>query len=201
MKYASALSGCVGRRFELRSSNQAEVKQLQFETTETKLVLDCHEFFIISQDVFVDEGATQSAFDMERLLTDGIALETGEEIPHAHHHPSVGTRVESNIASSERLPYTVLASDEIDDSGTQKIERSYVLVQFFVPRYKQLAHCIFQTASTNRKIRNSRSTSRNEQRILSRHESSRNGSIKKFAVCVKFINYLEQKRAKKEGLK
>lgn len=126
VNYASGLTGRTGEPLEIKSKNSPEVKRLQFDKVESKLILTGREFYIIFRGNVA--GGNKSAFDMEHLLTDGIVPVDDEETLRTPQKPSVGRRVESNFKSTDWRPYTVLAVDDDGDSSRQREDQRYILV-------------------------------------------------------------------------
>jgi hypothetical protein len=126
VQYASGLKRS-GERLELRLNDTAELELLRFDEKETRLMLAAREYCIVCRDSFVDETEIKSPFDMERLLTAGIVPEAEDEVIRSSPRPSIGTRVDSNCASSDWQPYTVVAIDQ-DESSSQDENLRFVLV-------------------------------------------------------------------------
>jgi hypothetical protein len=111
---------------ELRYNDMTDVERLQFDTKETRLMLTAREYNIVFREVHADDVDSKSPFDMERLLTDEIVAD--HDMSQLTKQPDVGTRVESNCASSRWQAFTVMKVETFGGSPGQREGISVVLV-------------------------------------------------------------------------
>jgi hypothetical protein len=129
VQYASGLKGrhmSYDTVLELRCNNMTDVERLQFDSNETRLMLTAREYNIVFREVHADDVDSKSPFDMERLLTDEIVAD--HDMSQLPKEPAVGTRVESNCASSQWQAFTVMKAETVGGSPGQREGMSVVLV-------------------------------------------------------------------------
>jgi hypothetical protein len=136
--YASSWSDRSSEEYEsgleISNGHGDSLNAIRFERQETRLILAAREYFILRRSIAHGDGSdsSTSAFDMERLLSVGIA---GEQRREPLQGPCIGMRVQTSTSGTpstdQMKSRTILAIDQqqerlvlVSDSGEVSIESS-----------------------------------------------------------------------------